>query len=198
MKNFKLVNCSVTYTFDVFGAFNFPGVEESNLHHVRFYKMTDGSFMVNVESDFGGALAIAYRMPKEVKKASRYAAKQLLETLLTNTKLIIMAKIELKGTIVNVFPVEEIGDKKTPKQSIVVFVPAYKDEWGDVKGKDEHWQLDILGKDNIEKMGFNKTFEGMKGTFRVWLNSKLVQSKTPGNPDMYIINASLANTEFKA
>lgn len=109
-----------------------------------------------------------------------------------------MAKIELKGTIVAVNPVEVVGKKDFRKQAVILNVAAYTDSFGDKKGRDEDWCLEVLG-DNIEKLNLNSTFVGMKAICTVFVNSSKVEDLAGSAPrTFFIINAVLNKVEFKA
>lgn len=111
-----------------------------------------------------------------------------------------MAKIELKGTVIAVMPVQTVGDKGTKKQNFVFQVPGYVDGFGDKKGEDEMWSIDVVGEDRIKKFNLTDDLERRKATIQVYINSNLIpkRAKTPQAPEraeMFIINAVLA--EFK-
>lgn len=92
-----------------------------------------------------------------------------------------------------VYPVKEVGEDNLKVQSFDFKVPAYRDEFGDVKGKDELWNIQIIG-DAIDKHRVNDTLEGKKGHVKLWLNSKVVSS--PGKSDLCIVNVTLASYEI--
>lgn len=54
---------------------------------------------------------------------------------------------ELKGILVKVWPKEEVGDKKTVKQTVLLKMPGrvYDDGFGERKeGKDEFFEMDVI------------------------------------------------------
>ena len=118
----------------------------------------------------------------------------VLQLIINNKITKIMASVILKGKIIHVGSVEFVGEKKTAKQDIILFVPGYTDGFGDKKGIDENWKISIMGKD-VQQGGMAPNRVGEKASMKVYLNSKLVPSKT-GGEDMYIINAVLAEIQF--
>lgn len=56
-----------------------------------------------------------------------------------------MATTILRGIVKDVLPVESYGDGAGKKQTIVVFIPGYVDQWtGEKKGADQEWGVDIF------------------------------------------------------
>ncbi|MDB4919827.1 hypothetical protein [Mucilaginibacter sp.] len=105
-----------------------------------------------------------------------------------------MAKLELKGIVTDVFPVETVGQNQTRKQSLILTVPGYVDEYGDKKGEDELWRLDAIG-DKIDALNMPAA-NGKKAKISVFINSKKI-SKADGSP-MYIINVNINKIELAA
>lgn len=100
-----------------------------------------------------------------------------------------MAKIELKGTILRVLPVETVGTKNTKKQSVIFQVPAFTDAFGEKKGEDEEWNLGVIG-DKVDTMNLlSQNLQGKKAKVTVYINSKRI-TKTNGE-EMHIINANI-------
>jgi hypothetical protein len=88
-----------------------------------------------------------------------------------------MAKVELKGRIESVGKIEMLGENNTRVQQVVVMVPGYVDGFGDKKGKDEYWQLAVMG-DNIEKFDIgNKNTDSRKAKITAFINSKVWYKK---------------------
>lgn len=111
----------------------------------------------------------------------------------------IMAKLELKGTITNVGAVEQVGLKEMNKQLIVLSVPAYTDSFGDKKGNDEDWLLEIIG-DNVYNLSLTEQHIGKRVKCTVFVESRLVTlASTTITPEkkFYQISAKLWKTEFK-
>lgn len=104
-----------------------------------------------------------------------------------------MAKIELKGIVKSVSQIENIGkDSATRKQSLILFVPGYHDEFGDQKGKDEEWRLDVFNK-KIDDLNLNSNVIDKRVRCIIYLNSQRVEGKEPNAPEMYFINANLSD-----
>lgn len=115
-----------------------------------------------------------------------------------------MAKLELKGTIESVSPVEVFtkeGKKDLRKQQVILNVAGYTDSYGIKVGRDESWCLEVLN-DNIEKFGLDHTFAGMRADCSLFLNSSKVEGeplkKNGEKRTFYIINPVLAKIEFKS
>ena len=110
-----------------------------------------------------------------------------------------MAKVELKGTITAVGAVETVGQNSMLKQLIVLSVPAYTDSFGDKKGKDEDWLLEIIG-DNVTNLGLSSVHENKKVKCTVFIESRLVtlaKTATSDEKKFHQITAKLWKTEFK-
>ncbi len=105
-----------------------------------------------------------------------------------------MAKIELKGRIIAVLPVELINgkEKEFAKQSIVLKVAGRTDDFGEPMSPDELWKIDIVGADRVAKFSFSKNEVLKQGTFIVWLNSNELPPRE-GVAPMYVINAALSD-----
>lgn len=101
-----------------------------------------------------------------------------------------MAKLLLEGTIIEVLPIVLVGENNTQKQSVVIKVDGYKDEWSGKEGKAEYWELSALG-DKIAQLELTKELEGKKAIFRTFINSNLVITKEGNN--IYPINCNLAS-----
>jgi hypothetical protein len=110
-----------------------------------------------------------------------------------------MAKIELKGTLTGVGAVELVGDRKMQKQCVVVECKAFIDDYGDAKGKDEQWLLEVIG-DNVANLNLSEKMVGSKGKFTVFVESRLVvipATDIINETNFYKISAKLWKTEFK-
>lgn len=102
-----------------------------------------------------------------------------------------MAKIELKGMFVSVNPAIVVGENKTLVQKVIFKVPAYTDQFGEKKGKDELWEIQVIG-DNVEKHNLTTDLEDKKAILDVFINSKYITTgEGSATRDMYIINAVL-------
>lgn len=107
-----------------------------------------------------------------------------------------MAKIELKGFFVSITPALRVGQNDTLLQKFVFKVPGYTDSFGDKKGQDEYWEIQVFG-DSVAKHNLTADLEEKKAKLTVFINSKYIAGKAAENPkdapkpDMYIINATL-------
>ena len=101
-----------------------------------------------------------------------------------------MAKIELKGTIVQVCDVETVGEKSTKKQNIILKVLGYTDEFGDKKSDDEIWQLSLMG-NRITKFDLQRSHELKKAKVTAYVSSRMVVKD--GGAAMYFISANIGD-----
>lgn len=111
-----------------------------------------------------------------------------------------MAKLELKGELMDVLSPVTVGDKGTVKQSIILLVPGYHDGF-EKKGKDEYWMIDIMGQDNITKFALSGADKGKRCKVSIFVNSMLVIKNNPADPTaastpMYIVNNNLQSILF--
>jgi len=102
-----------------------------------------------------------------------------------------MAKITLKGIVKHVTTVESYGTGSTQgtRQSLILFVPGYVDGWGDKKGQDEEWQLDVFN-DKIQRLGLNSNLVDKRVEAVVYVTSKRYKRRDNG-ADMWMIGATL-------
>ena len=107
-----------------------------------------------------------------------------------------MAKIELKGYILTVNQPETVGDKNTPKQTIIFKVPGYVDSFGDKVGRDEEWPLDVIG-DNVAKLGMKRDHEGKKAKCIVYVSGQKFIKKAD-QTEGWTLNATLGAFEVIA
>lgn len=108
-----------------------------------------------------------------------------------------MARIELKGKITAVAPVQEVGEKKTLKQVVIFETPPYRDEYGDEKGVTQEWQLEVLG-DQIGKLGIANNAIGRNAKVTVYVDSKKV-TLSPGTAlekTIYAVSLKIGKVEF--
>jgi hypothetical protein len=105
-----------------------------------------------------------------------------------------MAKVELKGTIIELNAPEKIGEKQTLKQTMVFLVAGYVDEFGDKKSLDEEWPIDIMGA-RVEQIGLKEEHIGKRAKAIVYINSSTFTRKTDGTTGR-MINASLAQIQI--
>lgn len=106
-----------------------------------------------------------------------------------------MATTIIRGKIMEASPVTLVGkNMDLKKQTIIVLVPARLDEFGDPKGSEQLWQIDILG-DNCDKFNIKQeTHELKKAELKMYLDSDVY--KQEGKKDIYPIQATLASFTF--
>lgn len=105
-----------------------------------------------------------------------------------------MAKIQLKGIVKRVMPVETYGqDKSGRRQSVILFVPGYVDQFGDKRGQDEEWQLDLFN-DRIDKFNLNGNLHEKRVVVDVYVNSRKILGRD--GQDLWIINAALGDIKL--
>ncbi len=105
-----------------------------------------------------------------------------------------MAKIELKGYVLAVNKPDEVGEKKTMKQTVIFKVPGYVDQFGDKVGQDEEWPLDIIG-ENVVKLGLTTAAQGKKAKCVVYVGGQKYMRKAD-NAEGWVINARLHTIEL--
>jgi hypothetical protein len=106
-----------------------------------------------------------------------------------------MAKIEnMKGIITFVTAVQKLpGEKGTPIQYICFEVAGYTDQFGDKKGRDQQWLLQIIGQKKIDELKLLTKYQGCKASVTFYSESFCVESKEPGQNPIYFTNHSLAS-----
>jgi len=83
-----------------------------------------------------------------------------------------MATTTLKGIVKHVLPIETYGDGAGRKQTIVVFIPGYVDQWtGEKKGADEEWGIDLFNK-NIDEYKLGRDAVDRKVEAEVYLKGR--------------------------
>jgi hypothetical protein len=105
-----------------------------------------------------------------------------------------MAKIDLKGFVSAVGQIQTIGANNTKKQEVVLHVPAYRDQFDEVKGKDEHWLIELIGEEIINKYNLNQTNVKMKCKATVFINSRMFTPE--GGKTFYPVNCVLKEFDF--
>lgn len=104
-----------------------------------------------------------------------------------------MPKIQLNGFIEEVSDIEYVGQNNLSKQAIILMVPGYTDEYGEKKGKDEHYQISLLG-DSVDKFNIHPRHVGSKVKTEVYIKSSRYTNKE--GKVGYIVNINLASIEF--
>lgn len=107
-----------------------------------------------------------------------------------------MAKIILKGIVKRVMPVENYGsgDSAGRRQSVILFVPGYVDGFGDKRGQDEEWQLDLFN-EKIDKMGLNTNLHEKRVEVVAYVSSRKFQKRDTGE-DMWMVNVNLGELKL--
>lgn len=106
-------------------------------------------------------------------------------------------KAELKGYLQSVGEAVNVGKESTLlKQEIVIMIPGYRDEFGEKKGKDEHWCISILGEDKIKALNLSKEMVRSKVVATVYINSR--EFTNQNNEVFYNLNVNLSALEFKS
>lgn len=111
-----------------------------------------------------------------------------------------MAKITLKGTVKEVKPVQTYGDtNQYRKQSVILFIPGYVNEFGEKMGPDEEWELEASNQridtlkiadlqvgerlevtTYISGVGYDRKDGSGRGYF---INARIGDIKSHGKPD---------------
>lgn len=104
-----------------------------------------------------------------------------------------MAKLQLKGIVKQVMPVETYGTNAGRRQSLILFVPGYVDGFGDKRGQDEEWQIDVFN-DKIDKFSLNSNLHDKRVSVELYVNSRKIQGRE--GQDMWIINAVLSDIKL--
>ena len=102
-------------------------------------------------------------------------------------------KIQLKGFV---HKVSEVVSKASAdrsnfnqEQSIIILVPGYTDQFGDKKGKDEHWEFKLFN-DKIDRFNIRPHLEGKKVAVEGFLNSR---SYKKNGEEAYALSLILAD-----
>lgn len=83
-----------------------------------------------------------------------------------------MASTTLKGIVKEVKPVEFYGEGNTGRrQTVVVFVPGFTNEFGEKVTKDELWGIDLFNK-KIDEHALNQNCVSKKVEVEAWLSSR--------------------------
>lgn len=108
-----------------------------------------------------------------------------------------MPKATLKGIIQEVTPVETYGtDNQGRRQSIILFVPGYVDQFGDKKGADEHWSIDAYN-DKIEAHGLATLQKESRVEVEFYISSRQYDRKD-GAGKGYMVSNRLASVTVVA
>lgn len=99
-------------------------------------------------------------------------------------------KNTIKGIVKEVGDIEFIGaNRDFPKQRIIVFKPAFTDEFGTKRGQDDYFAFDVLG-NSVETLNITERMLDQKVECDVYFTGSTFQKQdqTQG----YAINARLA------
>lgn len=101
-----------------------------------------------------------------------------------------MASTTLKGIIKEIKPIEYYGEGNTGRrQTMVLFEPGYVNEYGEKKGRDHMWGIDIFN-EKIDALALNNNCVDKKATVEVYLGSSEFQKKD-GSGNIYIVSVNL-------
>lgn len=104
-------------------------------------------------------------------------------------------KATIKGIIHAVGPVELVGASQTKKQGVILMIPGYTDSFGDKQGRDEHWQLDVIG-DKVSQLNITSAFVGRRAECEVYITGKEYDKKD-GSGKGYLYGVNLAKLTLK-
>jgi len=100
-----------------------------------------------------------------------------------------MSKIIKKGIIKKVSTVEKVGINGTEKQTCILYVPARTNEFDEVIGEADIFELSVIGK-RVTEISLNAQMVERKAEVEFWLNGRQYD-KTDGTKG-YAINLSIA------
>lgn len=87
-----------------------------------------------------------------------------------------MATTIIKGVVKDILPIEHYGEGNVGRrQTLVVFVPGYVDQYGEKKAKDEEWGVDIYNA-RIEHFALNSNCISKKADVEVYLTGRRWQT----------------------
>lgn len=106
-------------------------------------------------------------------------------------------KIEnMKGFIRAVSAIQELSDeKKTKIQYMVIEVPGRVDAFGEKKGKDQQWLLQVLG-ERIKELNLKTDMQGCKAAVTFYAESFCLEAKEEGKNPFYVVNNTLASYQI--
>lgn len=106
-----------------------------------------------------------------------------------------MATTTLKGIVKEVKPVEYYGEgNQGRRQTLVLFVPGYVNQYQEKLSQDEVWGIDLFNK-KIEEFGLNANCLSKKAEVEVYLSGKEFDKKD-GSGKMYAISARLKSIKL--
>ena len=103
--------------------------------------------------------------------------------------------VEIKGiarTITDVLS-KTSNNKTTRFQSLIVTIPGWTDSFGEKKGKDEDWEVQLIN-ESIEKHNLAaKNLTGQKVIVKAWLNSRTYQAN---GEEKFMLQLNFASVEI--
>ena len=106
-----------------------------------------------------------------------------------------MATTTLKGIVKEVKSVEYYGEgNQGRRQTLVLFVPGYVNQYQEKLSQDEVWGIDLFNK-KIEEFGLNANCLSKKAEVEVYLSGKEFYKKD-GSGKMYAISARLKSIKL--
>lgn len=82
-----------------------------------------------------------------------------------------MSKITKLGIVKKVTAVETVGINSTKKQMLILHVPAYRDQFGQVKGQDDYFELTAIGK-KVDDLKLSASLVEKKVEVECYLNGR--------------------------
>lgn len=104
-----------------------------------------------------------------------------------------MATTTLKGIVREIKPIETYGTNGR-RQTLVLFVPGYINEYQEKITKDEIWGIDLFNK-KIDDENLNSNCISKKAEVEVWLSGTEFDKKD-GSGKMYAISARLKSIKL--
>jgi hypothetical protein len=87
-----------------------------------------------------------------------------------------MAKATIRGKVLEIGPVLEVGEKKTLIQNILLFTPGYHDGYDKV-GRDNEWEIQLIGQKKIDELRLPESLVGSIIDAECFLDSQKVEAK---------------------
>lgn len=105
-----------------------------------------------------------------------------------------MAKIQLKAIVKEVTQVSSKAgrDRTNTFQALIITVPGFVDSFGDKKGKDEEWKIQLMNDTIIKHDLLSKNLIGKKVVVDAYLNSNAFLYN---GEQKYALNLNLAKLE---
>lgn len=100
-----------------------------------------------------------------------------------------MSKITKKGIIKKVSTIEKIGVDGTEKQTAILYVPARTNEFNEVVGQADMFELTVIGK-KVKEINLNAQMVERKAEVEFWLNGR--QFDRQDNTKGYAHNLTIA------